>query len=64
MNRVENPKSKLAQRFCKHKNTGWYTKKSNSPFSALSGERQYLICEDCGKELSSYFAKYEGMGFK
>ena len=64
MNRVDNPKCKLAQWFCKHKNTGWYTKKSDSPFSAISGERRYLICEDCGKEIRSYFAEYEGMGFK
>lgn len=64
MNRVENPKSKFAQKFCKHKHTGWYVKKSNSPFSALNGERRYLICEDCGKELDSYLAEYEGMGFR
>ena len=64
MSRVDNPKSKIAQRFCKHKNTGWYTRKSNSPFSAISGEGRYLICEDCGKVVGRYFAKYEGMGFK
>lgn len=64
MSRVDNPKCKLAQRFCKHKHTGWYNKQSDSPFSAISGERRYLICEDCGKELDSYFAEYEGMGFK
>lgn len=64
MSRVDNPKSKLAQRFCKHKNKGWYAKKSEGPFHAISGERRYLICEDCGKEISSYFAEYEGMGFK
>ena len=62
--RVNNPKSKIAQFFCRHKHTEWYTKKSNSPFSAISGERRYLICEDCGKEIRSFFAEYEGMGFK
>lgn len=64
MNRVDNPKSKIAQRFCKHKHTGWYTKKSSYPFSVISGERRCLLCEDCGKEIRSFFAEYEGMGFK
>ncbi len=64
MDRVNNPKNKIAQFFCRHKHTEWYTKKSNSSFSAISGERRYLICKDCGKEIRSFFAEYEGMGFK
>ena len=62
--RVNNPKNKIAQFFCRHKHTDWYTKISNSPFSTISGERRYLICEDCGKEIKSTFCEYEGMGFK
>ena len=62
MDRVNNPKSKLGQLLCKHKHKGWYIKQEL--YSCISGERRYLICEDCGKILDSYFARYEGMGFK
>ena len=62
--RVNNPKNKIAQFFCRHKHTDWYFKKSNSRFSAISGERRYLICEDCGKKIYSFSTEYEGMGFK
>lgn len=55
-------KSKLAQFFCGHKNTGWYRK--DFPFENLRGERHYKVCEKCGKVLGERFMEYEGMGFK
>lgn len=63
MNRVNNPKNKILQFFCPHNNQGQYTDNS-SKFCNIRGERRYIVCEDCGKILSSYFAEYEGMGFK
>lgn len=62
MNRVNHPKNKIAQLFCKHKNKGWY--KMTEKYSCISGERRYLICEDCGKIFTDCFLKYEGFGFK
>jgi hypothetical protein len=62
MNRVNNPKSKLGQLLCRHKHQGWYIKQEL--YSCISGERRFLVCEDCGKILDSYFARYEGMGYK
>ena len=56
-NRVNNPKIKIAQLFCRHKNKGWYTRQST--FHNLQGQTQYLICEDCGKELKTQFIKYD-----
>lgn len=55
-------KKKLMQFFCRHKKTNWY--KKESMFQSLSGERHYLICEKCGKEVDDRFFEYEGMGFK
>lgn len=55
---------KLKKLFCKHKKTGWYTKNNEFKFASLRGERRYLICEECGKELNSHLAEYEGNGFK
>lgn len=62
MNRVNTPKNKISQIFCKHRRQGWY--KMESLYQCISGERRYLVCEDCGKVLANYFAEYEGMGFK
>jgi hypothetical protein len=64
MDRVNNPKSKLGQLLCRHKHKGWYEKEEQETYRCISGERIYLICEDCGKIIDSYFARYEGMGFK
>ncbi len=55
--RINKPKSKIAQFFCKHKRTCWCTKVST--YYNISGERRYLVCEDCGKVLNSYFHKYD-----
>lgn len=51
--RLNNPKSWIAQLFCKHKNTVWCRRQT--PFLNLRGERQYLMCRDCGKEIRSVF---------
>lgn len=53
---------KLRQFFCRHKNTGWYGKKSM--FMMIGGETHYKICNDCGKELGTRFLEYEGSGYK
>lgn len=48
---------KLKQLFCKHKNTGYFTK--NSKYHHLQGERVYRICKDCGKIIDSEFLSNE-----
>ncbi len=55
-------KEKLGQLLCRHKNTGWYVEKSR--FQSLKGEKQYKVCEGCGKILGEKLLEYEGMGFK
>lgn len=50
-------KNWLGKLLCRHKNKGWFTK--TSKFHALNGERQYQICEDCGKELDERFIPYD-----
>ena len=52
----------LKQFICKHRNIVEYTK--DEKILNLQGERRYVKCKECGKELYSYFAKYEGRGFK
>lgn len=42
---------------CKHKNKGWYVKRSM--FYMLEGELHYQVCKDCGKELDQQFIKYD-----
>lgn len=64
MNRVNNPKNKISQLLCKHKNKGWYNRPSDSGYSNIRGEVRYFICEDCGKIIDRVFFEYEGMGFK
>lgn len=54
--RVNNPKSKLAQLFCRHK-ADWYRKEDT--FRMLNGERHYLICEKCGKIMDTRFIPYD-----
>lgn len=56
-------KGKIGQFFCKHKHTEWFTKQTTG-FQTISGDIRFNICKDCGKEISRYFAEYEGMGFK
>lgn len=41
----------LKQLFCRHKNVGYYEKKS--PFRALNGVRVFRICKGCGKIIDS-----------
>lgn len=55
-------KGKIGQFFCKHKNTGWYTK--SHKFKSLQGDTQYKVCKDCGKELASVSCEYEGSGYR
>lgn len=62
MDRVNNHKSKLGQLICRHKHKGWYVKEET--YHCISGERIFLICEDCGKIIDSFFQEYEGMGYK
>ena len=64
MNRVNNPKNKISQLFCKHKNKDWYKLPSKSGYSSLRGDTRYLICEDCGKVITKVFYEYEGIGYK
>ncbi len=56
-------KGKIGQLLCRHKNTQWFVKESRD-FQPISGEIRVHVCKDCGKEVSRYFAQYEGMGFK
>lgn len=64
MNRVNNHKGKLGQLLCRHRHKGWYEKEEQETYRCISGERIYLICEDCGKIIDSFFQEYEGKGFK
>lgn len=64
MNRVNNPKGKIAQFFCKHEHKNWYKAQSEIGYFNLRGETRYLVCEDCGKVIDKMFLEYEGMGFK
>jgi hypothetical protein len=56
-------KGKIGQLLCRHKNKEWFVEKGQMFFS-LRGETRYHICKDCGKQLGSYLAEYEGNGFK
>ena len=44
---------KIKQLFCKHKNIEYFRRKSI--YQPLHGERIYMFCADCGKELGSRF---------
>jgi len=58
-----NLKGKIGQWLCKHDNKQYFVQQGGS-FHNIQGERHHLYCLDCGKHISSYFAKYEGNGFK
>ncbi len=62
--RINNPKSKIAQLFCRHKHSVWCTRQWKNGYSNIRGEERFLICEDCGKEIDKMFLEYEGMGYK
>lgn len=62
MNRCNKLKGKLGQLLCRHKHKGWYEKKET--YHGISGERFFLICEDCGKIIDSFFQEYDDIGFK
>ena len=53
-------KGRWGQFICKHDNKQWFREHTLS----IRGERRRLICLDCGKPLATYFAEYEGNGFK
>lgn len=50
-------KGKIGQFFCRHKNTEWFLKKE--PFANLSGDRQYKVCKDCGKQMDTKFVRHD-----
>jgi len=58
--KVKNP---IQQFLCKHDNKEAFVY-STGGFHNLSGERRVFICKDCGLETGTYFAKYEGNGYK
>lgn len=45
----------IKQLLCKH-DPKEYTKRE--PFFNLSGDRIYLVCTKCGKEMGSYFKRH------
>lgn len=51
-NRINNPKCKLSQLFCRHDGE-WC--RLHTTFSILSGEIQYKVCCKCGKVLDKRF---------
>lgn len=55
-------KNWIRQKKCKHE-YGWYTERPIL-FAPISGETRYYICKKCGKQNGSYYARYEGGGFK
>lgn len=57
MNIISKIKAKLKRLMCRHNISSWYTK--SQQFYNLSGETQYLICDECGKEISTIFVKYD-----
>ena len=50
--RVNNPKSWIAQLFCRHHGE-WFRRQE--PYFNLSGETQYKVCTKCGKKLDERF---------
>lgn len=48
--------TQLKQRLCRHKNADWYVIEGGNKykFEPLNGQRNYLICNKCGKILGSY----------
>lgn len=50
-------KGRLAQFFCRHKNTEWYQKQE--PFFSLNGDRHYKFCNDCGKKIDEMFIRHD-----
>lgn len=58
-----NIKRGLKQLFCRHKETQLIRKKQ-SVFSAISGDRIYVVCKKCKKVTGSFFAEHEGLGYK
>lgn len=50
---IKKIKNKIKQLFCKHKNIEYFRRKSI--YQPLHGERIYMFCADCGKELGSRF---------
>ena len=59
-----NRKGFFCRLLCRHKNTGKFTKQSESGFVCISGETVLTICKDCGKVLHKTFYEYEGNGYK
>lgn len=52
----------IGQLFCKHE---WqWTVETMGEFFCISGERRVRVCTKCGKKGGSYFAEYEGGGYK
>lgn len=53
-------KNWLGKKLCKHENQQTFIEHTPN----ISGEPQHRICKDCGKEIYSIFARYEGNGYK
>lgn len=51
----------IKQKRCKHE-YHWYVK--HEMFTNIQGEERFCVCSKCGKIKDSYFAQYEGNGFK
>ena len=51
----------MKQRRCKHDHQ-WYVKQEM--FANIQGEERFCVCSKYGKIKGSYFARYEGNGFK
>lgn len=54
--RLNKPKNKIAQLFCKHDGV-WC--KRQSLYMNLSGETQYKVCKKCGKTIDKVFYRYD-----
>jgi hypothetical protein len=59
---IKEIKNKIRQLFCKHENIEYM--ESVSKFHPLHGQRIYMFCADCGKELGSRFYTNEELCMK
>ncbi len=51
-NRINNPKPKILQFFCRHK-CSWY--RTKTLYHNLAGETQYKVCTKCGAVVDTRF---------
>lgn len=63
---IQKIKTKVKQLFCKH-DYQWMLKRPKNTgivLYNLRGETRYLVCTKCYHEKDSYFAEYEGAGYR